>query len=71
MNSFIVIPIRILLFLNPEKPTIMDKKRPNPRTVNPYDSKGYKRTIGIPSLPRPNPNTVNPYSAKPKSISGK
>ena len=48
----------------------MDKKRPNPSTVNPYDSKGYKRTNGYTTSPRPKPNTVNPYSAKPKQSSG-
>lgn len=48
----------------------MDKKRPNPSTVNPYDSKGYKRTNGYSTSPRPNPHTVNPYTAKPKPASG-
>jgi len=49
----------------------MDKKKPNPNTVNPYDSKGYKRTNGFSTAPRPHPNAVNPYSARPKSGSGK
>jgi hypothetical protein len=44
----------------------MEKKRPNPSTVNPYDSKGYKRTNGFSTTSRPNPNSVNPYSAKPR-----
>jgi len=49
----------------------MEKKRPNPATVNPYDSKGYKRTNGYFSPTRPKPNSVNPYTTKPKSNSGK
>jgi hypothetical protein len=48
----------------------MEKKRPNPSTVNPYDSKGYKRTNGFSSAQRPNPNSVNPYTAKPRQTSG-
>jgi hypothetical protein len=48
----------------------MDKKRQNPSTVNPYDSKAYKRTNGNSTSPKPNPNTVNPYLAKPKPSSG-
>ena len=48
----------------------MDKKRPNPNAVNPYDSKGYKRTNGYSIAPRPKPNTVNPYLAKPKQSPG-
>jgi hypothetical protein len=49
----------------------MDKKRPNPSTVNPYESRGYKKSSGNTTIPRPNPATVNPYSAKPKQSSGK
>jgi hypothetical protein len=49
----------------------MEKKRPNPSIVNPYDSKGYKRTNGFSVAPRPKPDAVNPYSARPKSGSGK
>jgi len=44
----------------------MDKKKPNPATVNPYESKGYKRTGEHSQTNRPNPNLANPYSAKPK-----
>jgi len=48
----------------------MDKKKPNPSTVNPYDSKGYKRSNGYSNAPRPKPKTVNPYKAKPRPNSG-
>jgi len=37
-------------------------KRPDPQKVNPYDSKGYKRTRKNNNLPRP--RNVNPYDTK-------
>lgn len=44
----------------------MDNKKPNPRSVNPYDSKAYKRSNGYSSSHRPPPRSVNPYSVKGK-----
>jgi|GEM_PF-5403358 hypothetical protein len=42
----------------------MDTKKPNPKTVNPYDSKAYTRSNGYSVASRPNPRSVNPYSSK-------
>ena len=48
----------------------MEKKKPDPRTVNPYDSKAYKRSNGFSVTPKQKPSNVNPYSAKPKTKPG-
>ena len=37
-------------------------KRPNPRNVNPYDSKAYKRIGTFIKRRWKNPKNVNPYS---------
>lgn len=50
----------------------MQKSKPNPSTVNPYDSKAYKRSNGYSTKStRPNPKNVNPYSVKERSRKGK
>ena len=41
----------------------MANGKPNPRQVNPYDSKAYKRSNNYKGK-RPEPRSVNPYSTR-------
>ena len=50
---------------------VMQTEKPNPKKVNPYDSKAYKRSNGYNTTNRPNPRSVNPYSVKGKKKSTK